>query len=269
MTVDTYLKGIEQIYKEKPAYKLGHDGSDGFCDCIGMCKGAIRRGGESPTGLKGTNYAARFTIKDFHPISGARELRLGDVVLKGHEPDESGYDLPDQYRSGGREYTGDLIDYYHIGTVTRVDPLEITHMTTPTAKKDTKLGKWAYVGQLPQVQREGGGGMQPGKVVAQTGSTVNLRKEPSTSAALIDRIPVGSECEILEEQGEWDKIVTCGLVGWMMSRFIEKTGDVTPDPDDDVIGDTVTITLTSAEAEAAYPVLATICEQIARTIGRG
>ena len=48
MTVDTYLTGIEQIYAEKPGYKLGHDGSDGYCDCIGMCKGAIKRGGDSP-----------------------------------------------------------------------------------------------------------------------------------------------------------------------------------------------------------------------------
>ena len=148
ISVETYVSGVNAIYREQPEYKLGHDGSDGFCDCIGMVKGAIKRGGGNPSGLSGTNYAARYTIRNFARIPSVSALSVGDVVLKGRQPGESGYSLPDKYKN-----SGDLTDYYHIGTVTKVNPLEITHMTTPTAKKDTKIGKWAYFGQLPQVDR--------------------------------------------------------------------------------------------------------------------
>ena len=150
MTIEKYIEGIESIYVEQPQYKLGHDGSDGYCDCIGMCKGAIKRGG-SPTGLSGTNYAARYTIRNLAKIPSVSALSVGDVVLKANAPGSSGYGLPAKYRVGGSNYTGDLTDYYHIGTVTQTNPLVITHMTSPKAKKDTKLGAWEYYGQLPQV----------------------------------------------------------------------------------------------------------------------
>ena len=274
VSAEKYLEGVQSIYVEQPEYALGHDGSDGKCDCIGMCRGGlIRAGATGIRNMRGTNMAARGAIGELHQIASASGLKKGEVVLKVRDKDDPDMPLPDRYRKGGADYDARLgeTNFTHIGTVTRTDPLEITHMTSPTAKKDTKLGRWTWAGKLPWVDYEGGGGggMQPGRVVAQTGSTVNLRKEPSTSAALVDRIPVGSECEILEEQGEWDKIVTCGLVGWMMSRFIEKTGGDVPEPDDDVIGDTVTIVLTSEEAAAACPVLAKIAEQIAAKIGRG
>ena len=152
ITVERYIDGINSIYVENPSYAIGHDGSDGKCDCIGMPKGAIRRAGGDPSGLSGTNYAARFTIKNLQPIAGSSQLKLGQVVLKKREPGESGYALPEKYKPGGKSYTGDLRDYYHIGTVTRQYPLEITHMTSPKAKKDTSIGKWAFFGDLPQVE---------------------------------------------------------------------------------------------------------------------
>lgn len=154
ISIEKYLEGIESIYIEQPSYALGHDGSDGKCDCIGMVKGAIKRGGGSATGLSGTNYAARFTIKNLQKIVSSSQLKVGQVVLKASDPSASGYALPDKYRAGGKNYTGDLLDYYHIGTVTKVYPLEITHMTSPKPKKDTKLGKWAFFGDLPQVSGE-------------------------------------------------------------------------------------------------------------------
>ena len=220
MTVETYLAGVEAIYRENPSYQLGHDGSDGSCDCIGMCKGAIKRGGESPTGLQGTNYAARYTIKEFGQIPSVSALSLGDVVLKGRKPGDSGYDLPQRYRSGGSDCTGDLTDYYHIGTVTGVNPLEITHMTSPHAKKDTKLGKWGYYGKLPQVN---GGEPVPelmGIVTAPSGSTVNMRKRPSATAALVERVPIGAVVDVLEQCDEWYRIRWDGKTGYMMKKFI-------------------------------------------------
>ena len=81
ITIEKFVDGIKSIYVEQPAYALGHDGSDGKCDCIGMPKGAIRRAGGDPSGLSGTNWAARYTIAKLKKITGSAELQLGEVVL--------------------------------------------------------------------------------------------------------------------------------------------------------------------------------------------
>lgn len=221
MNAQKYIEGVYAIFNENPAYKIGHDGSDGYCDCIGMCKGAIRRGGETPNGLQGTNYAARYTIQNLKRLTGSSELKPGDVVLKSKEPGESGYSLPDSYKPGGSNYNGDLRDYSHIGTVTKNYPLEITHMTSPKAKKDTKLGNWKWFGQLPQVKT---GGVEPvaqyATVTAPSGSTVNMRAQPSTKAALVERVPVGSTVEVLDNSGAWCKVRWSGKSGYMMTEFL-------------------------------------------------
>ena len=229
MKLDTFLHGVEEIYSEHPAYERGHDGSDGKCDCIGLIKGSLRRGGVTPKGLKGTNYAARYTIQGFRKISNVQDLKLGSVVLKAVEPGDQYYDLPDEYKQGGANYNGDLLDYNHIGVVTRLTPLEITHMTSPTAKKDEKLGKWKYTGWLPQVDTEPGPGPDPdpptpaedkAKVWAPSGKTVNMRKGPSTSKALVERVPIGAEVTVLEKEPDWCQVKWKNFVGWMMTQFL-------------------------------------------------
>ena len=250
ISIDKYIEGIESIYVENPDYKLGHDGSDGYCDCIGMCKGAIRRAGGNASGLSGTNFAARNTILNLEKIPSASVLTVGTVVLKGRQPGSSGYSLPDQYKSGS-----DLTDYYHIGTVTKVDPLEITHMTSPKAKKDKKLGTWNYYGWLPQVENDS---PEPGPepepdppepveqiavVVAENGKPVNLRKAPYITAALVDRVPVGETVTILEYGDDWCKVKWTWKVGYMMTKFLA----IAPEPG----CYTVSISgLTQEEAEA-------------------
>ena len=226
ISVDKFIDGIESIYVERPSYELGHDGSDGKCDCIGMPRGASERAGETDVrNFRGTNQAARHTIVDLQPIRNEAQLKRGDVVLKIRDKDDASMPLPDKYRKGGSDYDAKWgeTNFTHIGTVTQTNPLVITHMTSPTAQKDTKLGRWAYVGRLPWVDYEGGGGkVEHGQVLAPTGSTVNLRRAPNRSAALVDRIPIGTMCEIFEEQGEWDRISVSGKVGWMMSQYISK-----------------------------------------------
>lgn len=45
VTTESFLRGVDAIAGGKPTYRLGHDGSDGTCDCIGLIIGAIRRAG--------------------------------------------------------------------------------------------------------------------------------------------------------------------------------------------------------------------------------
>ena len=225
ISVDTFCAGVEAIHSEQDSYENGCDGDNGKCECIGMIKGSIKRGGGNPSGLQGTNYAARYSIKELKRIKKA-DLFKGCVVLKSHQPGESGYNLPDNYKPGGKYYNGDLTDFSHIGTVTSVDPLVITHMTSPTSKQDTKIGNWKWYGKSPHVDYEGSEQpMTHATVVAASGSTVNLRKYENTGSALIDRVPINSTVEVLEEKGEWCKVRWRGKTGYMMRQFLAFEGE--------------------------------------------
>lgn len=241
-----YISKVYEIYDEQPSYQLGHDGSDGMCDCIGMCRGALIRAGVSGiTNMRGTNAAARKTIQNLEALTSVNQLKVGEVVLKAYEPGDSGYDLPNSYKPGGANYNGDLRDYCHIGTVTKLNPLEITHMTSPSAKKDTKLGKWRFHGQLPWV--DSGSGPEPdppdpdppledeARVVAEKGSTVNMRKGPGTNYALVERVPIGSIVRILKQGDDWCRIAytdqrRATWCGYMMTQFLDFNVDPGPSP---------------------------------------
>lgn len=240
-TVKKFLDKINIIKKLKPAYKQPGDGSDGTCDCIGLIIGAIRRMGLKWTGIHGSNWAARKEFEKLKKIENVNDLELGDVVLKAYEPNEKSWDLPTRYRKGGKYYNGDLKDYYHAGVVTSVNPLQITHMTSPTVKVDTKLGKWGYYGKLsilvkasdgiipkpepvpsPDIPTSGSRAV----VVAESGSTVFLRQYPSKSCRTWDRVPVGSEVFIVDPGETWAKINYGRRKGWyMMSEFLDVIGD--------------------------------------------
>ena len=254
ITADKYIEGVYSIYEEQPTYRTGGDGSDGTCDCIGMCRGALEREGvKDVKNMTGTNLAARKTIEDLRPIVGTSDLQPGDVVLKTRDKDDKNMPLPDRYRKGGADYDpkwGET-NFTHIGTVTGVYPLEITHMTSPTAKKDKSLGTWKYAGRLPWVRRgeeprpepEPGPATEWAIVTAESGNTVKMRAKPSTSCRLYWDVPVGNQV-IVEERGEpWTKITWAGQTGYMMTKFLRFEGE----PEDRY---TVTITdLTKEQAE--------------------
>lgn len=130
-----------------------------------------------------------------------------------------------------------------------------------------------------------------GKVTAPTGSTVNLRK--TKDGALLERIPIGTKVTIVDYDPEWCKCIVGGMTGWMMTKFIELEGEVTPgeddwpderdpieiDDDDDFTaadgtadygpGDMVQISLPYEACVNAYPLLKALCEQITEKVGRG
>lgn len=229
VTTQAFIDGVNAIYKEQPTYQLGHDGSDGTCDCIGMVRGGLKRAGATDVkGMNGTNYAARFTVKDLRKINSADSLGVGDVVFKTRPADDPEMPLPDRYRKGGADYTGDLTNYTHIGTVTHIDPLEITHMTTPTAKKDKKLGKWEYAALLPWVETDIAPEPQPeptpepltATVIAEHGTTVKMRAKPSTKCSLYWDVPIGATVDVNERGDEWSNITYKGQTGWMMTKHL-------------------------------------------------
>lgn len=216
-----------------------------------MGRGALEREGVTGiTHMRGTNNFARYCALNLHKIKSVSELKVGDVLLKVRDKDDKDYPLPDSYRGGGSNYNGDLTNYTHYGTVTRVNPLEITHMTSPTAKKDTKLGNWSYVCQLPYVDYSEGGEepvTETAVVHSSNGGSVNMRTKPSTDAKLVCRVPNGSKVTIDGTSGDWCHVNYSGNSGWMMSKFL--ISGETPIPDDGKI------TVDKAELEKVYDMI--------------
>jgi len=78
-----FIDKVLYIKSLNPKRREPGDGSDGYCDCIGLVIGAIRRCGLKWTGIHGSNWAARKEAVNLRPVKSISDLELGDVVLKG------------------------------------------------------------------------------------------------------------------------------------------------------------------------------------------
>ena len=227
---EQFLAGIDINAKRVKRYKLGGDGSNGSCDCIGLDIGAIRLEGGAWPWVHGTNYTVRHLLAD--GIHENAVLKVGDVVFKGRQPGDPGYSLPSQYKN-----SGDLTDYYHVGTVISTDPLKIIHCTsgskcviwngTEWVKAtdggimfDTTRGKWKYSGWLKMIE-QGGEKPMTANVISPNGGKVNMRKEPKTSATLVAQLSPGTEVEVLGTTNTgWTRCSYNGKTGYIMSQFL-------------------------------------------------
>ena len=255
-TQSAFLAAVDEINGEKPSYRLGGKATDGTCDCIGLIIGALLRCGVKWPGIHGSNWAARNAMDTLHAVTNQGDLHVGQAVYKAAEPGQSGYNLPDRYKGDA-----DTRDYYHVGVVRSVSPLEIVHCTGPGIVRDRKLGKWNYAGWLRIVSLgndEGEAtGMQTAVVIAESGSTVNLRKTPH--GALEDRVPVGSTVQVLDTMDGWARITVNGKTGWMDLKYLRMKDSGEPDETGSAEGanadDTITITLPRSAAEALLSAL--------------
>lgn len=255
--MEAWLNKVDEIAAEGPSYKLGHDGSDGTCDCIGLIIGAIRRAGGKWTDTHGSNWAARNAMDTLLPVTDAGDLQVGQVVFKAAMPGQSRYNLPGRYKDDV-----DKRDYYHVGVVRSVAPLDIVHCTGPGIVHDSKLGKWSHAGWLSMVSHGNDEGeaekMQTAVVIAESGSTVNLRKTPH--GALEDRVPVGSTAQVLDTMDGWARITVSGKTGWMDLKYLRMQDIGEPDTPGgadgtSADGDTITVTLPRSAAEALLSAL--------------
>lgn len=239
--IQKFLGKVREIFASNPKRREPGDGSDGYCDCIGLIIGAIRRMGLTWTGIHGSNWAARKEFVKLEPIRSVSDLEEGDVVLKGCPPTKKGWALPSRYRSGGRYYNGDLTDYYHAGVVDKVNPLNIRHMaskmTIDTKLDHNKNSPWNYHGKL-KILANAAGGIPAGTtdpltptegsravVVAEKGRTVNLRSKPKKGLNIIKRVPLLTTVDILEPGEKWAKIKYGTFTGYMMAEYLDIIGD--------------------------------------------
>lgn len=213
MTVNEFVAAVQQIADERPVYREGGDGTGGECDCIGLIIGAIRRCGEDWTGLHGSNWTARNAVANIVSLNANVCLLVGDLVFKSRMPLDPAWDLPARYQSDA-----DQTDYYHVGVVTSVNPLRITHCTTPGIVVDKSAADWDCTARLTLLAP-----LETRVVTAASGSTVNLRHTPGGS--LLARIPIGTEVVVEATKGEWSRLTHDGRTGWMLTKYLREVGE--------------------------------------------
>lgn len=91
------------------------------------------------------------------------------------------------------------------------------------------IGLWkaiSYDDQTNSILNSGESSPEPGEekmiatIYAESGSSVNFRKQPNTSAALLDQIPVGKQVEVSEKGPEWSLCEWRGKTGYIMTKFL-------------------------------------------------
>ena len=216
-----------------PYVSPGTNDSRGI-DCSGLFVKAYRDQGASI--YHGSNTIYRKYCSEKGKLTNVSQLKPGMAVFKWNAT------TPEKFDDG-------LGDFQHIGLVTSVNPLRIVHASSAAGcvTTDTKLGKWAYWGWLKDVAKgtviptepdeDQGGDEEPmaetqyATVIADSGSTVNMRTKAKSSAALVERVPIGARVEVLGTVGSWTKVKFGSRIGYMMTRFLTAEQDQEPDED--------------------------------------
>ena len=215
MKREQFVQAVQRNAARVTHYQSGADGQSGGCDCIGLIIGAVRMLGETWQGTHGSNYAARYRMGSLAPVTDKAQLQLGQLVYKCRERGDSRYALPDRYKNHP-----DSRDYYHVGVVMSVSPLEILHCSTGGIHRDTALGAWRYAGELDTVTEDVVS--YPMTVHSVNGGSVNLRQSPAQSAPRLALIPCGTTVSVLSHADEnWDLVEALGKVGYMMRSFLK------------------------------------------------
>ena len=89
-----------------------------------------------------------------------------------------------------------------------------------TSKGD---GKWVEWGELKDVNYYGGDTPVPEGYAVVTGTRVALRKDRSTSSAVLTRVDTGKQVKLENPPPEeWDYVSYQGKTGWMMKKFLKE-----------------------------------------------
>ena len=257
VAVNSLISLFQTMYREHWSYIWGK-AERGCVDCSGAFTYAFRQFGISYP--HGSNAIARnYTVGKMLPIS---EAKPGMAAFKARVPGESGYDLPDKYKS-----SGDLNDYYHIGLVDD-DPHYVLNAKGEKSGfcRDALTAKngWDCVAELKYVDYGEGEKMETNARVVlpagRTGSTVNMRVSPSTADDIVKKVPVGAEITVLDDQGQWCKISYDGKTGYMMSNYVEYNGQ----SDDNTLTDDE-----REQIETALRAIDNASDLISSIIGRG
>lgn len=227
--VSDLLSELNIMLKEHWSYIWG-SASKGCVDCSGALVYVFRKYGHSI--YHGSNRIARVEVDELLPISQAKP---GMVAFKARNPGDAKYALPSAYKSGGKNYNGDLRDFYHVGVVGQNGKV-LNAQSSSTGFVESPIKTWTCVGYLKQVDY---GDMQEdnmtndsidicgtAEVIVESGTTVRMRSKPLKNAPIVANVKVGTLVNLLETTSDWCQIEVNGKVGYMMSKFLNKIDSV-------------------------------------------
>ena len=146
--------------------------------------------------------------------------------------------------TGYMDFNGDSLA---IGVVGSSFKTEITNTEMAFTENVEKVAyvsnKWTYWGWLKDVAKTDSlpptsdepteGDEEPmaefATVIADSGSTVNMRTKAKSTAALVERVPIGARVEVLGTCGFWTKVKFGSRAGYMMSQFLTAEKPLEPD----------------------------------------
>ena len=222
IAVSDILGDFQRMLAEHWTYTEGA-AQKGNVDCSGAFVYAFRQHGLYI--YHGSNRIARTEIVELVPISAAKP---GMAVFKCRNPDDSRYALPSGYKQGGKYYNGDLRDFYHIGLMGK-DGKVLNAQSSATGFVASPVKSWMCAGYLKKVEYKEDTTMENdntevicvGRVTAQSGSTVNLRAEPSKSAKVLEKVKIGTTVNIIGTTDGWLHVETETNQGYMMEEFVD------------------------------------------------
>lgn len=219
---------IVSAFREIIGWPYASPGSNGpgGIDCSGAFVFAYRKYNQSI--YHGSNRIARVYCRDVKRVASLAQLVPGMAIFKTRP---AGENLKAEYKPGGRYYDPALPeDFYHIGLVASISPLQIINATAPAARVDTRLSAWSHAGYLKAVAY--GQPPMPGPdpqplpreamTQAPSGSTVNLRRSPTKDSVVLRRVPLGTRVSVLEDvDGIWWRVREGATIGYMMREFLK------------------------------------------------
>lgn len=223
IAVSAILGDFQRMLDEHWKYTAGA-AEAGNVDCSGAFVWSYRQHGQHI--YHGSNRIARTEIVELVPISAAKP---GMAVFKCRNPGDSRYALPSGYKQGGKYYNGDLRDFYHVGLMGE-DGKVLNAQSSATGFVASPVKSWTCAGYLKKVDYKEekqvedsytAGVSYVGRVYATSGSTVNLRAEPSKSAKVLEKVKIGTSVNVIGNSGGWLHIETEANQGYMMAEFVD------------------------------------------------
>jgi hypothetical protein len=223
-TADKQAKATGETVQKYGSQWIGHRVED----CSGAFVRAYKAHGLSI--YHGSNRIAREYVVELLPVSAAAP---GMMAFKLRKPGEKYYDLPSEYKQGGKHYNGDINDYYHIGLVDDNPAYVINAQSTQTGVVRSKLSNgWDCVAWPKAVQHDEGGEPMQRQVI---GGKLNLREKPDTHSNRIAQIPDGAIVTVDEYGDKWCRVEYNGKQGYAVTQFLAPVDEApAPTADDDV-----------------------------------
>lgn len=106
---------------------------------------------------------------------------------------------------------------------TKLEKYPWTHYAIPKGLYTEK----ELANETPTIPQEVLKVLYQAKVVAESGSTVRMRSEASSSSSTLAKVPLETIVDVVEELNGWKQIVYEGKTGYMMDEFLQKKEAVT------------------------------------------